>query len=75
MKHIIIDYLKILSDEKKITMYGFVIMPNHLHFIWQQNMLNGKELPKGSFMKYTALLPWFVPHEPQSHDLKISNHP
>lgn len=54
MKEIIIDYLKILSDEKKIVMYGFVIMPNHLHFLWKQNMLNGKELPKGSFMKYTA---------------------
>ena len=54
MKNIIIDYLKILSDEKKITMYGFVIMPNHLHYLWQQNILNGKELPKGSFMKYTA---------------------
>lgn len=35
-------------------MYDFVIMPNHLHFLWQQNVLNGKELPKGSFMKYTA---------------------
>ncbi|MEO8772129.1 MAG: hypothetical protein ABI402_18665 [Ferruginibacter sp.] len=54
MKGIIIDYLKILSDEKKITMYGFVLMLNHLHFIWQQHILNGKELPKGSFMKYTA---------------------
>ena len=54
MKDIIIDYLKILSDEGKITVYGFVIMPNHLHFIWQLNKLNGKETPKGSFMKYTA---------------------
>lgn len=54
MKDIIINYLKILSDEKKITMFGFVIMPNHRHFIWLQNALNGKESPKGSFMKYTA---------------------
>ena len=35
-------------------MYGFVLMPNHLHFLWQENMLNGKELSKGSFTKYTA---------------------
>ncbi|MEO6669844.1 MAG: hypothetical protein ABIN36_10235, partial [Ferruginibacter sp.] len=54
MKDLIIDYLKILSCEKKITMYGFVLMPNHLHFIWQQHILNGKESPQGSFMKYTA---------------------
>ena len=33
LKYIIIDYLKILSEENKIAMYGFVIMPNHLHFI------------------------------------------
>ena len=37
MKDIIIDYLKILSGEHKIVIYGFVIMPNHLHFMWQQN--------------------------------------
>jgi REP element-mobilizing transposase RayT len=29
-------------------------MPNHLHLIWQQNKLNGKETPQGSFLKYTA---------------------
>lgn len=29
-------------------------MPNHIHLIWQQNKLNGKETPKGSFLKYTA---------------------
>ncbi len=54
MKDVIINYLKILSEEKKITIFGFVIMPNHLHFIWRQNLLNGKETPKGSFMKFTA---------------------
>lgn len=54
LKDIIIDYLKILSGEGKISMYGFVIMPTHLHFMWQQNKFNGKEQPKGSFMKYTA---------------------
>ena len=55
-KQIIIDSLKHLSDKELITVYGFVIMPNHIHFIWQQNNLNGKETPKGSFLKYTAHL-------------------
>jgi len=54
LKNVIINYLKLLSDEKKITSYAFVIMPTHLHFIWQQHGLNGRETPKGSFMKFTA---------------------
>jgi REP element-mobilizing transposase RayT len=54
LKDIIIASLKSLSDKKKITVYGFVIMPNHIHLIWRQNDLNGKESPKASFMKYTA---------------------
>ena len=37
-----------------ITVYAFVIMPNHIHLIWQQNKLNGKETPKGSLLKYTS---------------------
>ncbi|MEO7045293.1 MAG: hypothetical protein ABI091_08265 [Ferruginibacter sp.] len=53
-KQTIIESLKTLSDKKLITIYGFVIMPNHIHLIWQQNDKNGKENPKGSFMKFTA---------------------
>ena len=53
-KELIIYYLKYLSDKKLITVYAFVIMPNHIHLIWQQNCLNGKETPKGSFLKYTS---------------------
>ena len=55
-KQIIIDSLKYLSDKKLITVYGFVIMPNHIHLIWRQNNLNAKETPKGSFLKNTAHL-------------------
>ena len=29
-------------------------MPNHIHLIWQQLKMNGKELPKNSFKKFTA---------------------
>ena len=53
-KELIVNYLKKLSDEQKIIIYGFVIMPNHLHLIWKQINLNGKETPLGSFLKYTA---------------------
>ena len=53
-QQLIIDYLKKLSDEGFITVYAFVLMPNHVHIIWHQNKLNGKETPQGSFLKYTA---------------------
>ena len=53
-KDLIIEYLKKLSDANLITVYAFVIMPNHVHFIWRQDNLNGKETPQGSFLKYTG---------------------
>ncbi|HMJ47367.1 MAG TPA: hypothetical protein VK498_08555 [Ferruginibacter sp.] len=53
-KQLVVDYLKELSFKKFITVYGFVIMPNHIHVIWRLNKLNGKESPKASFLKYTA---------------------
>ena len=53
-KQLIIDSLKFLSDGQFITVYAFVIMPNHIHLIWKLNKLNGKETPKGSFLKFTA---------------------
>jgi putative transposase len=53
-KEIITNSLKTLSEKKLITVYAFVIMPNHIHLIWQLNAKNGKESTKGSFMKFTA---------------------
>lgn len=53
-KDVIIDSLQYLTDTGKIDVFGFVIMPNHIHLIWQVNEPNGKESPQGSFLKYTA---------------------
>ena len=53
-KELIVGYLKELSRKKLIKVYAFVLMPNHVHFIWQQLYKNGKEMPQGSFLKYTA---------------------
>ena len=53
-KELIIDCLKELADKKFWTIFGFVIMPNHVHLIFRQNSMNGKETPKGSFLKKTA---------------------
>ncbi len=54
LKEIIISSLKHLSIERKIEVYAFVIMPNHVHFIWQLLQMNGKEKPHTSFLKFTA---------------------
>ncbi len=29
-------------------------MPNHIHLIWEQLAMNGKQFPKNSFEKFTA---------------------
>ena len=53
-KAIVIQSLDFLSNARKIDVFGFVIMPNHLHLIWRILGLNGKETPQGSFLKFTA---------------------
>lgn len=53
-KTIIIDSWKELSKRKKIAIYGFVIMPNHLHILWEMLDMNGKETPYASFNKFTS---------------------
>ena len=54
MKMIIINSLKYLVDNKLAEIFGYVIMPNHIHLIW--NILNNKrkESVAGSFSKFTA---------------------
>jgi len=53
-KNIIMDSLQYLVKHQKIKIYAFVIMPNHIHLIWEILAKNGKEMPHASFMKYTA---------------------
>ncbi len=53
-KTIILDCWRELVKRKKITIYGFVIMPNHLHILWEMMEMNGKEMPYASFNKFTS---------------------
>lgn len=53
-KSIVLDSLAHLVKKKKIRVYGFVIMPNHIHIIWENIAINGKEMPYASFMKLTG---------------------
>ncbi|MDZ7649519.1 MAG: transposase [Cytophagales bacterium] len=53
-KNIIVDCWRNLIDRNKIRIYGFVIMPNHLHMVWEMLEKNGKEMPYASFNKFTS---------------------
>jgi len=53
-KEIVITQLQWLVNQQKIKIYGYVIMPNHVHFLWQLVAMNGKETPYASFSKWTA---------------------
>lgn len=53
-KQLIIDQLKWLHERSKIIIYAFVIMPNHLHLVWEMQEKNGKEMPHASFNKWTS---------------------
>lgn len=34
-KDMIIESMQFLVDDNRVIIYGFVIMPNHIHLIWQ----------------------------------------
>ena len=53
-KEIIVNSLAFLVKEKRIEVYGFVIMSNHIHIIWR--IMNEHKLSEvqQSFMKFTA---------------------
>ena len=53
-KNVIVDSLKFLVTEGKVTINGFVIMPNHLHIIWQAKGKNNLQQIQNSFIKHTS---------------------
>jgi REP element-mobilizing transposase RayT len=54
LKMVCINSWKYLVNNSLIKIYGYVIMPNHIHLLWKMLSINGKESPAGSFAKYTA---------------------
>src|SRR5271165_5034310 len=53
-KDIIVKSLLFLKDEGSIVVYGFVIMPNHIHLIWQIQDDFKREMIQNRFLKFTA---------------------
>lgn len=54
MKMEIIQSLQWLKAKELISVYAYVIMPNHMHLVWELHEPNGKESAKGSLLKFTA---------------------
>jgi putative transposase len=54
LKEIIIQSWQYLIQKQIIRIYGYVIMPNHIHVLWAIPSLEGKESPAAQFTKYTA---------------------
>ena len=54
LKLIIIQSWQYLVCHKLVEIYGYVIMPNHIHLIWKILNQNGKESSAASFTKFTA---------------------
>ncbi|MBC8111885.1 MAG: transposase [Verrucomicrobia bacterium] len=53
-KQIILDSLAFLVENKRIQLYGFVIMPNHIHLLWKMQEPFLRENVQRDFLKFTA---------------------
>ena len=65
-KDIIIESLRFWVNAKRVKVYGFVIMSNHIHIIWQMRENIRAQDVQRDFLKFTA--------QKIKADLKI-NHP
>ena len=54
MKLEVIQSLQWLVNRGLVTIYAYVVMPNHIHLIGETNKPNGKEIPHQSFLKFTG---------------------
>ena len=53
-KQILLEALKHRVDKNEVTIYAFVIMPNHFHAIWQMHDGFEREDFQGNLLKFTA---------------------
>ena len=53
-KQIITDSFEFLVKEKSVSVYGFVIMPNHFHWIWQMQGTTTLSHVQLRLMKFVA---------------------
>jgi REP element-mobilizing transposase RayT len=53
-KDILIESMKFLVEQSRAKIYGFVIMPNHIHLIWLIDEKYEREAVQRDFLKFTA---------------------
>jgi REP-associated tyrosine transposase len=53
-KEIIIRSLEFLTINKRVKVFGFVIMPNHIHLLWQVSRPHELRNVQRDFMKYCS---------------------
>jgi putative transposase len=53
-KTVITDSLRFLVNEKRIVLYCFVIMPTHIHIIWQMRVGHTSKTVQRDFLKFTG---------------------
>ena len=53
-KDIIIESMRFLVNDKRVIIYGFVIMINHIHTVWQMNAGTKRSYLQRDFLKFTA---------------------
>lgn len=53
-KNIVIESLRFLVKDSRVILYGFVIMSNHLHLVWQMQAGHKRQAVQRDFLKFTA---------------------
>ena len=53
-KSIIISSLKFMVEQNRIWLYGFVIMPNHIHLLWRMQDGIEEQNVRRDFLKFTS---------------------
>ena len=53
-KQLILDSLSFLVENKRVYVYAFVLMDNHIHLIWQFREGHTREQVQRDFLKFTA---------------------
>lgn len=53
-KEIVMDSLRFLVQDNRIILYSFVIMPNHIHLIWEIKENHILQNVQRDFLKFTA---------------------
>jgi putative transposase len=53
-KDVIIESMRFMVEDMRVIIYGFVIMPNHIHLIWHLRAGKEREDVQRDFLKHTA---------------------